>query len=136
MTVTMRADAHHADPGWTLEPPEDWTELALCSQIDPELFFPEKGGSAREAKRICTRCEVRAECLAYALAHAERFGIWGGLSERERRRLDHGRRPGRVARCGTESGARAHYRRGEIPCPACREAAYQASVLRREGRPA
>jgi WhiB family redox-sensing transcriptional regulator len=64
-----------------------WQERALCAQTDPEAFFPEKGGSTREAKRICTSCEVRAECLEYALAHDERFGIWGGLSERERRRL-------------------------------------------------
>ena len=70
------------------EPDEyDWQERALCAQTDPEAFFPEKGGSTREAKRICTGCEVRAECLEYALAHDERFGIWGGLSERERRRL-------------------------------------------------
>lgn len=68
------------------EPPE-WQERALCAQTDPEAFFPEKGGSTREAKRICLGCEVRAECLEYALAHDERFGIWGGLSERERRRL-------------------------------------------------
>jgi WhiB family transcriptional regulator, redox-sensing transcriptional regulator len=68
----------------------DWQERALCAQTDPEAFFPEKGGSTREAKRICSGCEVRAECLDYALAHDERFGIWGGLSERERRRL---RRP-------------------------------------------
>jgi WhiB family redox-sensing transcriptional regulator len=66
---------------------EQWQERALCSQTDPEAFFPEKGGSTREAKRICTGCEVRDECLEYALAHDERFGIWGGLSERERRRL-------------------------------------------------
>ena len=65
----------------------DWAERALCAQTDPEAFFPEKGGSTREAKRICSGCEVRAECLEYALAHDERFGIWGGLSERERRRL-------------------------------------------------
>ena len=65
----------------------DWQERALCAQTDPEAFFPEKGGSTREAKRICLGCEVRAECLDYALAHDERFGIWGGLSERERRRL-------------------------------------------------
>jgi WhiB family redox-sensing transcriptional regulator len=65
----------------------DWQERALCAQTDPEAFFPEKGGSTREAKRICAGCEVRAECLEYALAHDERFGIWGGLSERERRRL-------------------------------------------------
>jgi len=72
-----------------LDEPEqhEWQERALCAQTDPEAFFPEKGGSTREAKRICTGCEVRVECLDYALAHDERFGIWGGLSERERRRL-------------------------------------------------
>jgi WhiB family redox-sensing transcriptional regulator len=64
-----------------------WQEEALCAQTDPEAFFPEKGGSTREAKRVCGRCDVKADCLEYALAHDERFGIWGGLSERERRRL-------------------------------------------------
>lgn len=64
-----------------------WQDSALCAQTDPEAFFPEKGGSTREAKRVCLACEVRAECLEYALLHDERFGIWGGLSERERRRL-------------------------------------------------
>ena len=47
----------------------EWQERALCSQTDPEAFFPEKGGSTREAKRICSRCEVRADCLEYALGH-------------------------------------------------------------------
>lgn len=65
----------------------EWQERALCAQTDPEAFFPEKGGSTREAKRICQSCEVRDKCLEYALEHDERFGIWGGLSERERRRL-------------------------------------------------
>jgi WhiB family redox-sensing transcriptional regulator len=64
-----------------------WQERALCAETDPEAFFPEKGGSTREAKKICTGCEVRNDCLEYALANDERFGIWGGLSERERRRL-------------------------------------------------
>jgi WhiB family transcriptional regulator, redox-sensing transcriptional regulator len=64
-----------------------WQDRALCAQTDPEAFFPEKGGSTREAKKVCRACEVRAECLEYALEHDERFGIWGGLSERERRRL-------------------------------------------------
>ena len=68
-----------------------WQERALCAQTDPEAFFPEKGGSTREAKRVCLSCGVRSQCLEYALAHDERFGIWGGLSERERRRLK--RRP-------------------------------------------
>ena len=69
---------------------ESWQDRALCAQTDPEAFFPEKGGSTREAKRICTGCEVKAECLEYALANDERFGIWGGLSERERRRIKRG----------------------------------------------
>ena len=76
-------------PALTPDDPE-WQEKALCAQTDPEAFFPEKGGSTREAKRICLGCEVRDACLDYALAHDERFGIWGGLSERERRRLKRG----------------------------------------------
>ena len=69
------------------EPLLSWQDKALCAQTDPEAFFPEKGGSTREAKRICVSCEVKQECLEYALMQDERFGIWGGLSERERRRL-------------------------------------------------
>jgi WhiB family transcriptional regulator, redox-sensing transcriptional regulator len=67
--------------------PMGWQDRALCAQTDPEAFFPEKGGSTREAKRVCQSCQVRAECLEYALENDERFGIWGGLSERERRKL-------------------------------------------------
>ncbi len=64
-----------------------WADQAKCLQAEPDTFFPEKGGSTREAKRICTMCDVRPECLEYALANEERFGIWGGMSERERRKL-------------------------------------------------
>jgi WhiB family redox-sensing transcriptional regulator len=64
-----------------------WRLDALCAETDPEAFFPEKGGSTREAKRVCLGCSVRTECLEFALANDERFGIWGGLSERERRRV-------------------------------------------------
>ncbi|MDO9395747.1 MAG: WhiB family transcriptional regulator [Herbiconiux sp.] len=67
--------------------PLAWQADSLCAQTDPEAFFPEKGGSTRDAKRICTSCEVKAQCLDYALQNDERFGIWGGLSERERRKL-------------------------------------------------
>lgn len=67
--------------------PLSWQSDSLCAQTDPEAFFPEKGGSTRDAKKICTSCEVRTQCLQYALANDERFGIWGGLSERERRKL-------------------------------------------------
>ena len=59
-----------------------WQERSLCAQTDPEAFFPEKGGSTREAKKVCVGCEVRQECLEYALAHDERFGIWGKLKKR------------------------------------------------------
>jgi WhiB family redox-sensing transcriptional regulator len=64
-----------------------WQEQANCLGVDPDLFFPERGASTREAKAVCRGCEVRGECLEYALAHGEKFGIWGGLSERERRRV-------------------------------------------------
>ena len=64
-----------------------WQERSLCAQTDPEAFFPEKGGSTREAKKVCQTCDVRQDCLEYALMNDERFGIWGGLSERERRKL-------------------------------------------------
>jgi WhiB family redox-sensing transcriptional regulator len=60
---------------------------ALCTQVDPEFWFPEKGESGREAKAVCARCEVRAECLSHALSHAELLGVWGGTSERARRRM-------------------------------------------------
>ena len=73
-----------------VEPDADevgWQDRALCAQTDPEAFFPEKGGSTREAKKVCLTCEVREDCLEYALMNDERFGIWGGLSERERRKL-------------------------------------------------
>ena len=66
-----------------------WWFAGLCAQTDPELFFPEKGGSTRAAKRVCAGCPVRAQCLEHALAHDERYGVWGGTSERERRRLTH-----------------------------------------------
>jgi WhiB family transcriptional regulator, redox-sensing transcriptional regulator len=71
----------------TIEDELSWQERALCAQTDPEAFFPEKGGSTRDAKKVCVGCDVRAECLEYALEHDERFGIWGGLSERERRKF-------------------------------------------------
>lgn len=65
-----------------------WQDRALCNQTDPEAFYPEKGGSTREAKQVCKSCEVREQCLQYALDHDERFGIWGGLSRTERRQLN------------------------------------------------
>jgi WhiB family redox-sensing transcriptional regulator len=62
-----------------------WLAGALCAQTDPEAFFPEKGESALAALAVCRRCEVRAECLAWALEHHQRFGVWGGVTESDRR---------------------------------------------------
>ena len=64
-----------------------WQDEANCLGVDPDLFFPERGASTREAKEVCRGCVVREACLEYALANGEKFGIWGGMSERERRRI-------------------------------------------------
>ena len=64
-----------------------WQDQANCLGVDPDLFFPERGASTREAKEVSKGCTVREDCLEYALANGEKFGIWGGLSERERRKL-------------------------------------------------
>ena len=64
-----------------------WWFAALCAQTDPELFFPETGNLPRDAKRVCARCPVCAECLDYALAQDRLYGVWGGTTERERRKL-------------------------------------------------
>jgi WhiB family redox-sensing transcriptional regulator len=87
MAIALHAPAPQEEVAEEVIAELQWQERALCAQTDPEAFFPEKGGSTREAKRVCMSCEVRVECLDYALANDERFGIWGGLSERERRRV-------------------------------------------------
>lgn len=74
-----------------LNPRESWHDDALCAQTDPRVFYPAKGDneSVVAAKMICALCPVRAECLEEALEQGERFGVWGGMSERERRKLKH-----------------------------------------------
>lgn len=73
-------------------------ENGLCAEVDPELFFPDKGGSTRAAKGICARCPVKQECLEFALDDpGVPFGIWGGMSERERRRLKRDRKNRKAA---------------------------------------
>jgi WhiB family redox-sensing transcriptional regulator len=68
----------------TAPPHLTWQEEALCAQTGGDFFFPEPGSSVREAKRICGLCPIRSACLEFALSHDERFGVWGGLSEKER----------------------------------------------------
>jgi WhiB family redox-sensing transcriptional regulator len=71
-----------------LRPPTpDWMAEGVCRSVDPEIWFPPRGDSNRTAKQICRKCSVRPECLEYALVHDERFGVWGGMSEGDRRKL-------------------------------------------------
>jgi WhiB family redox-sensing transcriptional regulator len=74
--------------------PPDWYGDALCAQVGDydEIFYPEMGGSTRDAKKVCAACPVRERCLEYALDNEERYGIWGGLSERARRKLERQRK--------------------------------------------
>lgn len=69
-----------------------WRDRARCRGMDPALFHPGRGEDTTEPKRVCAGCPVRDECLAYALANGEKLGVWGGTSERERRRLRRQRR--------------------------------------------
>ena len=105
ITVTSRVTIRHT---LTLVPNPDtqnWRDDALCAETDPEAFFPEKGASSKDAKRVCAQCSVREQCLADALSKDESFGVWGGLSARERRRLKN-RRPARSHR-GPDKESRA-----------------------------
>lgn len=92
--VTIRT----TDAAPTFEEPGDifaspaFMDLGSCRGTDPELFFPDRGESLAPAKAICAECIVADECLEYALANGERFGVWGGTSERERRRIRRRRR--------------------------------------------
>jgi WhiB family redox-sensing transcriptional regulator len=79
-----------------------WQDYANCLGVDPDLFFPERGASTKEAKEVCRGCVVREDCLEYALSNSEKFGIWGGMSERERRRI---RRARAIARRSAASAA-------------------------------
>lgn len=88
---------HRPDPEQLLGPLRPWRVVpefyddARCNSTDPAIFFPEKGGDPgwrRAAKSICRGCEVRVQCLNYALANEEPHGIWGGLTPRERARLN------------------------------------------------
>jgi WhiB family redox-sensing transcriptional regulator len=78
------AESVYVEPA---EADRSWVVQASCLGCDPELFYPGRGESCREAKAVCAGCPVRVECLEYALETGEKLGIWGGASERERRRL-------------------------------------------------
>ena len=114
---TTMARAINARPGEIRINVPEFYDDALCLQVDDELFFPTKGGSTKQAKKVCGGCDVREQCLQYALEFGEEHGIWGGTSGRERRKMntigDYECRHG----CGngfrSDKGERAH----EWRCP-------------------
>lgn len=107
-----------------------WMADANCRGMDPGLFFPAQGEDAGHARAVCRACDVQAECLAFAVNNAEKFGIWGGVSEKRRRilRRDYGMSERRSTECGTEGGYQRHWREGEPACTECR-AAHAAHVV-------
>ena len=62
----------------------DWQAKGLCRGVEPEVFFPISEEDAWRAKEICTVCSVREQCLAFSLTNRERYGVWGGVTEKER----------------------------------------------------
>lgn len=99
--------------------PAPWMVDAACKGMDPEFFFPGRGERTDHIVAFCAECPVRDDCLQHALETRELHGYWGGVSERERRKMRRGRqRPA----CGTENGYSSHRRHGEDACGPCREA--------------
>ncbi len=101
------------------------SDKAACLGLDPNLFFPDRGENIATAKAVCMSCQVRAECLEFALVECIKVGLWGGASERERRRL---RRERGISEtrprppCGTTEGYNAHKRYREDRCQPCKDA--------------
>lgn len=115
----------------------DWRDESSCKGMPAAIFFVERGESDRPAKAICATCPVKQQCLDFALESGEQHGVWGGTSERQRRRM-RAKLPGfravkPVAECGTQAGAYRHYARHEPCCDACREARRDADRRRRYG---
>lgn len=117
----------------TTSPAVDWRQQGVCRTEDPEAMFPHPGDEVgiEYAKDVCAVCPVRATCLEYALTNRIEFGVWGGLTEEERRDL---RKPPVDVNCGTDAGYRAHKKqRTEVcePCQAVHDQAVEADRRRR-----
>lgn len=154
--VSLRVGARGQHRAWGLDSPrDDWPERAACKDADPDLFYPDRGdmNAIKQAKRICRRCPVQAECLADALARpaGDDYGICGGLSQRERLELRRRQLLAEVVRerfgpppakpprprkpCGTTAAYRRHKAHGEPVDDACVQAhRADARIRRREWR--
>jgi hypothetical protein len=109
---------------------EQWVEQAICSSTDAEVFFPERGMSPRDAKRVCYGCPVRQECLQYALETNQMYGVWGGLTEHERRNLkSHTPRPPWECRNGHNTNVLGRDKNGR--CCQCHRDRVNASHRKR-----
>jgi len=69
-----------------------WRNRGACRGLDPEIFYPQSDEEVTEAKDVCAQCNVRVACLEHAIGHREKEGVWGGATERERRRIVRQRR--------------------------------------------
>lgn len=115
-----------------------WHDLAACNGKPTAMFYPETGEGVRRAIALCLGCPVRDDCLEHALTFPELFGVWGGMSEKARKKLrrDRGlsrqRGPRVRPQCGTTAGYGQHRYRGEEVCAACNEArlAYESTRRR------
>jgi WhiB family redox-sensing transcriptional regulator len=81
------APVEETPPDFAPDDEHAWMLQARCRGVRPTQFFPSDGLGVEAAQRVCAECEVRAECLEYALEHRIEHGVWGGASERERRRI-------------------------------------------------
>lgn len=115
----------------------EWNERAACLDMDPDVFFPTDTAGVVAAKRICAGCPVRVECLEWALEHGERWGVWGGASERERRRMWARRARaagGLVRRCSECPNEFVAVHGRQLVCgPDCAQARINARQKRRRG---
>lgn len=91
-TARLAAALFGQHPAPDPERGEDWREQALCAQVDPDLWFPEKGSQTHASKKVCAACPVAAQCLEWAVTHKQREGVWGGKSDQERRAIERQRK--------------------------------------------
>lgn len=128
---------------------EDWRDHAVCREEDPELFFPVGNSAdayhqADAAKAVCARCPVMEQCGRWAIRNRVEHGVWGGMSENDRRKVlkilaerNASPPPTRdTGACGTEAGAKRHRRAGEPVCRRCLDAAAAAAYRRQAQRQA
>jgi WhiB family redox-sensing transcriptional regulator len=108
-----------------------WQSQAACRTADVEIMFPTRAEDVPAALAFCAVCDVRAECLRWALDNDETSGVWGGMNA-EDRRIKANRQP--VFRHGTDAGYRRHLRQGEYACAECRAAHVEAGRRHAEPR--